>query len=88
MFQGFVWNVNSFDQEGVQLGKGTLQSAYWPMKQTERFRFTASFEHLIKQKKKYTCEEKTVRYTDSISEGAGLVWGFHSCLSRKDGLQI
>ena len=20
--------------------------------------------------------------------GAGLVWGFHSCLSRKDGLQI
>jgi glucose-6-phosphate isomerase len=21
MFQGFVWNLNSFDQEGVQLGK-------------------------------------------------------------------
>ena len=21
MFQGFTWNVNSFDQEGVQLGK-------------------------------------------------------------------
>jgi glucose-6-phosphate isomerase len=21
MFQGFAWNVNSFDQEGVQLGK-------------------------------------------------------------------
>ena len=21
MFQGFLWNVNSFDQEGVQLGK-------------------------------------------------------------------
>lgn len=21
MFQGFIWNVNSFDQEGVQLGK-------------------------------------------------------------------
>ncbi|MBQ6865212.1 MAG: hypothetical protein IJO15_00105, partial [Clostridia bacterium] len=21
MFQGFCWNVNSFDQEGVQLGK-------------------------------------------------------------------
>ena len=21
MYQGFVWNVNSFDQEGVQLGK-------------------------------------------------------------------
>ncbi|MBR6527072.1 MAG: glucose-6-phosphate isomerase, partial [Lachnospiraceae bacterium] len=21
MFQGFVWNVNNFDQEGVQLGK-------------------------------------------------------------------
>ena len=23
MFQGFLWNVNSFDQEGVQLGKGS-----------------------------------------------------------------
>ena len=22
MFQGFLWNINSFDQEGVQLGKG------------------------------------------------------------------
>ena len=21
MFQGFIWNINSFDQEGVQLGK-------------------------------------------------------------------
>ncbi|MFW5812251.1 MAG: glucose-6-phosphate isomerase, partial [Alkalispirochaetaceae bacterium] len=21
MFQGFLWNLNSFDQEGVQLGK-------------------------------------------------------------------
>jgi glucose-6-phosphate isomerase len=21
MFQGFCWNLNSFDQEGVQLGK-------------------------------------------------------------------
>jgi glucose-6-phosphate isomerase len=21
VFQGFVWNINSFDQEGVQLGK-------------------------------------------------------------------
>ncbi|MCX7787786.1 MAG: glucose-6-phosphate isomerase [Spirochaetes bacterium] len=26
MFQGFIWNINSFDQEGVQLGK-TLASA-------------------------------------------------------------
>ena len=26
MFQGFLWNVNSFDQEGVQLGK-TLAKA-------------------------------------------------------------
>jgi glucose-6-phosphate isomerase (EC 5.3.1.9) len=26
MFQGFLWNINSFDQEGVQLGK-TLASA-------------------------------------------------------------
>ncbi|MBQ8802591.1 MAG: glucose-6-phosphate isomerase [Tyzzerella sp.] len=25
MFQGFVWNVNSFDQEGVQLGKVLAQ---------------------------------------------------------------
>lgn len=21
VFQGFIWNINSFDQEGVQLGK-------------------------------------------------------------------
>ena len=21
MFQGFLWNLNSFDQEGVQMGK-------------------------------------------------------------------
>ena len=21
MFQGFAWNINSFDQEGVELGK-------------------------------------------------------------------
>ena len=21
VFQGFLWNINSFDQEGVQLGK-------------------------------------------------------------------
>lgn len=26
MFQGFVWNVNSFDQEGVQLGKKLAKS--------------------------------------------------------------
>nr|MCR4732542.1 glucose-6-phosphate isomerase [Lachnospiraceae bacterium] len=26
MFQGFLWNINSFDQEGVQLGK-TLAKA-------------------------------------------------------------
>ncbi|MBQ9942154.1 MAG: glucose-6-phosphate isomerase, partial [Christensenellaceae bacterium] len=25
MFQGFAWNVNSFDQEGVQLGKVLAQ---------------------------------------------------------------
>lgn len=25
MFQGFVWNINSFDQEGVQLGKVLTQ---------------------------------------------------------------
>ena len=34
MFQGFLWNVNSFDQEGVQLGK-VLASAYLHMRQTE-----------------------------------------------------
>ncbi|MDR0785391.1 MAG: glucose-6-phosphate isomerase [Treponema sp.] len=27
MFQGFVWNVNSFDQEGVQLGKALTKKA-------------------------------------------------------------
>ena len=26
MFQGFIWNVNSFDQEGVQLGKTLAKS--------------------------------------------------------------
>ena len=26
MFQGFVWNINSFDQEGVQLGKVLAKS--------------------------------------------------------------
>ena len=25
MYQGFVWNINSFDQEGVQLGKVLAQ---------------------------------------------------------------
>ena len=25
MFQGFLWNLNSFDQEGVQLGKVLAQ---------------------------------------------------------------
>ena len=25
MFQGFAWNVNSFDQEGVQLGSSSQQ---------------------------------------------------------------
>lgn len=33
MFQGFAWNINSFDQEGVQLGKkltGTVLSAAGP----------------------------------------------------------
>jgi len=27
MFQGFVWNLNSFDQEGVQLGKVLAKKA-------------------------------------------------------------
>jgi glucose-6-phosphate isomerase len=27
MFQGFVWNLNSFDQEGVQLGKALTRQA-------------------------------------------------------------
>jgi glucose-6-phosphate isomerase len=26
LIQGFVWNVNSFDQEGVQLGKVLAKS--------------------------------------------------------------
>ena len=26
MFQGFCWNLNSFDQEGVQLGKVLTRS--------------------------------------------------------------
>ena len=27
MYQGFVWNINSFDQEGVQLGAANQQTA-------------------------------------------------------------
>ncbi|MDR1248502.1 MAG: glucose-6-phosphate isomerase, partial [Treponema sp.] len=27
IFQGFVWNLNSFDQEGVQLGKALTKKA-------------------------------------------------------------
>jgi glucose-6-phosphate isomerase len=27
MFQGFIWNINSFDQEGVQLGKALTRKA-------------------------------------------------------------
>jgi glucose-6-phosphate isomerase len=27
MFQGFIWNINSFDQEGVQLGKKLASAA-------------------------------------------------------------
>ena len=34
MFQGFVWNLNSFDQEGVQLGKA-LQNVFLHMTLTE-----------------------------------------------------
>lgn len=33
MFQGFVWNLNSFDQEGVQLGK-VLAKRVLAMRQT------------------------------------------------------
>ena len=28
MFQGFAWNINSFDQEGVQLGKVLALKVY------------------------------------------------------------
>lgn len=37
MFQGFVWNVNSFDQEGVQLGK-VLAKAVLADKMTEELK--------------------------------------------------
>ena len=30
MFQGFLWNVNSFDQEGVQLGKSAGETSSGP----------------------------------------------------------
>jgi len=40
-FQGFVWNINSFDQEGVQLGKalasGFLDAMVQPAKADGRF---------------------------------------------------
>jgi glucose-6-phosphate isomerase len=39
VFQGFVWNINSFDQEGVQLGKalatGFLEAMKDPAKTGE-----------------------------------------------------
>ena len=79
MFQGFVWNVNSFDQEGVQLGK-VLAKRVLAHETDGALQVYSELLNIAKR--------KTVRYTDSISEGAGLVWGFHSCLSRKDGLQI
>ena len=46
MFQGFVWNVNSFDQEGVQLGK-VLAKRVLAHETGSAERIQRSFEHLI-----------------------------------------
>ena len=41
VFQGFAWNINSFDQEGVQLGKvlatGFLRAMIEPSKESKKF---------------------------------------------------
>jgi glucose-6-phosphate isomerase len=34
-FQGFIWNINSFDQEGVQLGKILANQILEHMRQPE-----------------------------------------------------
>ncbi|MCB1083472.1 MAG: glucose-6-phosphate isomerase, partial [Simkania sp.] len=39
-FQGFIWNINSFDQEGVQLGKvlaNKIISQFQKMRKGEEF---------------------------------------------------
>ena len=39
VFQGFIWNINSFDQEGVQLGKvlaGKILALFSAKRQREK----------------------------------------------------
>lgn len=46
MFQGFLWNINSFDQAGVQLGK-TLTSQIL-QKDPSRSKFMQAWEKIVK----------------------------------------
>jgi glucose-6-phosphate isomerase len=46
MFQGFAWNVNSFDQEGVQLGKVLAKKALGAISKGEST-FDARLDALI-----------------------------------------
>jgi len=46
MFQGFVWNINSFDQEGVQLGKILAKKALGAISRSESTR-DATLDALI-----------------------------------------
>ncbi len=46
MFQGFLWNLNSFDQEGVQLGKVLTQKILDPT--TEKEALLSSFFSLLR----------------------------------------
>ncbi len=55
VFQGFAWNINSFDQEGVQLGKVLAK------------RFLETLEHGPSQKNSF--EEDLLRLTSILKDG-------------------
>ena len=55
MFQGFVWNVNSFDQEGVQLGK-VLAKRVLPRDRRSTESTQRSDEYLVSEKKILPCD--------------------------------
>ena len=56
MFQGFVWNVNSFDQEGVQLGNCLLYTSPSPRDRLSTESTQRSDEYLVSEKKILTCD--------------------------------
>ena len=56
MFQGFVWNVNSFDQEGVQLGKVLAKRVLAHETDGGTESTQRSDEYLVSEKKILTCD--------------------------------